>query len=183
MRHLGEKKINERLPLVRDLARSYVGADPVTDLVPVRPAVHYMMGGIQTDAYPDAAARAVCRGRMRLQRSSTAPTASAPTPWPNCCVRPVAGEQAAVLASQSDKPDPLRLKAQAAENARALGASSAPPDGDEKMADIRTAARHAMEDGHRYLSPGAGHEADLRSSSPTCATLPAAWPPRPQPVV
>jgi len=49
MRHLGEKKINERLPLVRDLSRSYVGADPVTDLVPVRPVVHYMMGGIHTD--------------------------------------------------------------------------------------------------------------------------------------
>jgi fumarate reductase flavoprotein subunit len=49
MRHLGEKKINERLPLVRDLARSYVNADPVTSLVPVRPVVHYMMGGIHTD--------------------------------------------------------------------------------------------------------------------------------------
>ena len=49
MRHLGEKKIDERLPLVRDLARSYVGTDPVTDLVPVRPVVHYMMGGIHTD--------------------------------------------------------------------------------------------------------------------------------------
>jgi len=49
MRHLGEKLIDERLPLVRDLARSYVGTDPVTDLVPVRPVVHYMMGGIHTD--------------------------------------------------------------------------------------------------------------------------------------
>ena len=49
MRHLGEKKINERLPLVRDLAKSYVGTDPVHDLVPVRPVVHYMMGGIHTD--------------------------------------------------------------------------------------------------------------------------------------
>lgn len=49
MRHLGEKLINERLPLVRDLSRSYVGTDPVIDLVPVRPVVHYMMGGIHTD--------------------------------------------------------------------------------------------------------------------------------------
>ena len=49
MRHLGEKKINERLPLVRDLAKSYVGKDPVHDLVPVRPVAHYMMGGIHTD--------------------------------------------------------------------------------------------------------------------------------------
>jgi len=49
MRHLGEKKINERLPLVRDMSVSYMGVDPVKDPVPVRPVVHYMMGGIDTD--------------------------------------------------------------------------------------------------------------------------------------
>ena len=49
MRHLGEKTINERLPLVRDVSISYMGVDPVTDAVPVRPVVHYMMGGIHTD--------------------------------------------------------------------------------------------------------------------------------------
>jgi len=49
VRHLGEKKINERLPLVRDMSISYMGVDPVTEPVPVRPVVHYMMGGIHTD--------------------------------------------------------------------------------------------------------------------------------------
>jgi fumarate reductase flavoprotein subunit len=49
MRHLGEKKINDRLPLVRELASSYVGHDPVSDRVPVRPVVHFMMGGIDTN--------------------------------------------------------------------------------------------------------------------------------------
>lgn len=49
LRHLGEKKINERLPLVRDMAISYLGVDPVNEPVPVRPVVHYMMGGIHTD--------------------------------------------------------------------------------------------------------------------------------------
>ncbi len=49
MRHLGEKKINERLPFVRDLSISYLGVDPVKDPVPIRPVVHYMMGGIHTD--------------------------------------------------------------------------------------------------------------------------------------
>ncbi|MCB9948713.1 MAG: fumarate reductase (quinol) flavoprotein subunit [Rhodospirillaceae bacterium] len=49
MRHLGEKKINERLPFVRDLASSYMGKDPVHEPVPVRPVVHYMMGGIHTN--------------------------------------------------------------------------------------------------------------------------------------
>ena len=49
LRHLGEKKINERLPLVRDMSVSYLGVDPVKEPVPVRPVVHYMMGGIHTD--------------------------------------------------------------------------------------------------------------------------------------
>src|SRR5690554_7781007 len=50
LRHLGEAHINERLPLIRELARAYVNVDPVKDLIPVRPAVHYTMGGITTDA-------------------------------------------------------------------------------------------------------------------------------------
>jgi fumarate reductase flavoprotein subunit len=50
MRHLGEKVIDERLPFVRELATSYLNTDPVTQAVPVRPVVHYMMGGIHTDA-------------------------------------------------------------------------------------------------------------------------------------
>jgi fumarate reductase flavoprotein subunit len=49
MRHLGEKKINERLPFVRDLSISYLGKDPVKEPIPIRPVVHYMMGGIHTD--------------------------------------------------------------------------------------------------------------------------------------
>ena len=49
LRHLGEKKIDERLPLVRDVSVAYMGVDPVHDPVPVRPVVHYMMGGIHTD--------------------------------------------------------------------------------------------------------------------------------------
>ncbi|HUL92640.1 MAG TPA: fumarate reductase (quinol) flavoprotein subunit [Burkholderiales bacterium] len=49
LRHLGEAKIDERLPLVRDMSISYMGVDPVKDPVPVRPVVHYMMGGIDTD--------------------------------------------------------------------------------------------------------------------------------------
>jgi fumarate reductase flavoprotein subunit len=49
MRHLGEKTINARLPLVRELAISYLGVDIVTDPVPIRPVVHYMMGGISTN--------------------------------------------------------------------------------------------------------------------------------------
>jgi fumarate reductase flavoprotein subunit len=49
LRHLGREKIDERLPLVRDMSISYMGVDPVEAPVPVRPVVHYMMGGIDTD--------------------------------------------------------------------------------------------------------------------------------------
>jgi len=47
--HLGEEKINERIPFVRELAKNYVGIDPVFEPIPVRPVAHYMMGGVDTD--------------------------------------------------------------------------------------------------------------------------------------
>ena len=68
MRHLGEKMINERLPFVRELATSYLNTDPVTDAVPVRPVVHYMMGGIHTDIKAATPLPGLLRrGRMRLR--------------------------------------------------------------------------------------------------------------------
>ena len=45
VRHLGQKKIDKKIPFVRELCRNYVGIDPVRELIPVRPVVHYMMGG------------------------------------------------------------------------------------------------------------------------------------------
>ncbi len=49
IRHLGEAKINKKIPFVRELTKNYVGIDPVHEPIPVRPVVHYMMGGIHTD--------------------------------------------------------------------------------------------------------------------------------------
>jgi fumarate reductase flavoprotein subunit len=49
LRHLGEKLINTKLPFVRELCMKYQNIDPVTELIPVRPVVHYMMGGVHTD--------------------------------------------------------------------------------------------------------------------------------------
>jgi len=49
IRHLGEKVIDSKLPFVRELCSKYVGIDPVKEMIPVRPVVHYMMGGIHTD--------------------------------------------------------------------------------------------------------------------------------------
>ncbi len=49
VRHLGQKRIDKKIPFVRELVRSYVGIDPVYEPIPVRPVVHYMMGGVHTD--------------------------------------------------------------------------------------------------------------------------------------
>jgi succinate dehydrogenase / fumarate reductase flavoprotein subunit len=46
LRHLGEKRINERLPQIRELAMNFAGIDPVKTPIPIQPAEHYTMGGI-----------------------------------------------------------------------------------------------------------------------------------------
>jgi fumarate reductase flavoprotein subunit len=51
LRHLGEKVINSKLPFVRELCMKYENIDPVKELIPVRPVVHYMMGGVSTDIH------------------------------------------------------------------------------------------------------------------------------------
>ena len=48
-RHLGEKQINEKLSQIRELGRDFASVDMVTDPVPIRPGMHYQMGGIKTD--------------------------------------------------------------------------------------------------------------------------------------
>ncbi|RUO27075.1 fumarate reductase (quinol) flavoprotein subunit [Aliidiomarina minuta] len=51
LRHLGKDYLHERLPFICELAKSYVNIDPVKEPIPIRPAVHYTMGGIETDAH------------------------------------------------------------------------------------------------------------------------------------
>jgi len=50
VRHLGKKKIDERLPGIKAICEDFLGIDPVTKPVPIRPAQHYTMGGIDCDA-------------------------------------------------------------------------------------------------------------------------------------
>ena len=47
--HLGADKINERLPMIREVAIKLNFIDPITEPIPIRPAAHYFMGGIHTD--------------------------------------------------------------------------------------------------------------------------------------
>ncbi len=82
LRHLGEKKINGRLPLIRELCMKFVGIDPILEPIPVRPVAHYSMGGIATDIDGAtgvegvwAAGEAACvslHGANRLGTNSTA---------------------------------------------------------------------------------------------------------------
>ena len=51
LRHLGEEKINTKLPQVRQLAIDFEGVDPVKEPVPIRPTAHYCMGGIHIENY------------------------------------------------------------------------------------------------------------------------------------
>ncbi len=49
IRHLGESFIDEELPQERKLAKLYENIDPVYELIPIKPAAHYTMGGIEVD--------------------------------------------------------------------------------------------------------------------------------------
>jgi len=51
IRHLGEEKIDKKIPFVRELCQKYVNLDPVNEMIPVRPVIHYMMGGVHTDIH------------------------------------------------------------------------------------------------------------------------------------
>ena len=47
--HLGEEKIKERLPGIRQIAMDFADVDPVKKPIPVQPGQHYSMGGILVD--------------------------------------------------------------------------------------------------------------------------------------
>jgi succinate dehydrogenase / fumarate reductase, flavoprotein subunit len=55
LRHLGEAKINERLPEVREICKAFAGLDPVHEPIPVQPSQHYTMGGIDCNVHGETA--------------------------------------------------------------------------------------------------------------------------------
>jgi succinate dehydrogenase / fumarate reductase flavoprotein subunit len=99
IRHLGEEKINERLPLIRDVSIKLGGIDPVEEPIPIKPAAHYSMGGIHANIKTEthvsglyAAGECAClnlHGANRLGTNSTS----------DCLVfGHIAGEEAAKYA-------------------------------------------------------------------------------------
>ncbi|MCU0484240.1 MAG: FAD-binding protein, partial [Chloroflexi bacterium] len=80
--HLGADRINTRLPLIREVTIKFLGLDPISAPIPIRPVAHYSMGGIETDIAGRtrvdgiwAAGEAACvslHGANRLGSNSTA---------------------------------------------------------------------------------------------------------------
>ena len=49
IRHLGERHIKTKLREVKEICNNFLGIDPIAQLIPVRPAQHYSMGGVRTN--------------------------------------------------------------------------------------------------------------------------------------
>ena len=49
LRHLGKEKIHESLSYINEVSMDFLGIDLAEEPVPVRPGMHYQMGGIKTD--------------------------------------------------------------------------------------------------------------------------------------
>ena len=47
LRHLGRELIETKLPDITDFVRTYLGIDPVTEMIPVQPTAHYAMGAFR----------------------------------------------------------------------------------------------------------------------------------------
>jgi fumarate reductase flavoprotein subunit len=148
LRHLGEEHINAKLPFVRELAKTYIGVDPVHEYIPIRPVVHYMMGGVDTDINAAtelpglyAAGEVACaslNGANRLGSNSLT----------ECLVfGAVAGRNAIDFAKGVNQGDQSRLVAQAEEEAARVGALRGNGTGSEKISSLRLEMNSAMEAG------------------------------------
>jgi fumarate reductase flavoprotein subunit len=166
LRHLGEEMINKKLPFVRELASKYVGIDPVYEPIPVRPVVHYMMGGISTDINAKttleglyAAGEAACvslNGANRLGSNSLTELLVFGTR---------AGRAAAAYATSASVPAAAKVQALAADEQRRLDRQFFKKDGGkERIAAIRQEMQNAMED-------GAGIYRDEEKMQQACNTL------------
>jgi len=146
VRHLGEQVINSKIPFVRELCLKYAHVDPVKEKIPVRPVVHYMMGGIHTDIHGAtpvpglyAAGEAACvsiNGANRLGSNSLT----------ECLVFGArAGKAAAAFASTQSEPNPAVL-AQAHDEQRRLEQQFLfKTGGKERIASLRQAMQEIME--------------------------------------
>ncbi len=148
LRHLGEKIIVGRLPMVREISKIYIGVDPVHEPIPVRPVVHYMMGGIDTDitaatSLPGFYAAGECasvslNGSNRLGSNSLT----------ECLVFGAsAGQNALAFAKGSSEGSEVALRSEGEEEAARIAALRGKQKGGEKLSRIRADLHKAMETG------------------------------------
>ncbi len=93
IRELGEEFIEENLPQERKLSIFYEGVDPVFDLIPIKPAVHYTMGGIAVNRDLESS----IKGLFAIGECSEAMTHGANRLGGNSLLELVAFSQKAVL--------------------------------------------------------------------------------------
>ncbi len=146
LRHLGEKKINERLFQIRELALDLTNTDFVAAPVPVRPGMHYAMGGVKTDANGAttteglfACGECACvsvHGANRLGGNSLLETIT---------FGRRAGKAAAEYAAT--QPAPSLPDAAARPDAEAIDELLGRPSNGERMADLRAEMGTAMNKG------------------------------------
>jgi fumarate reductase flavoprotein subunit len=147
LRHLGEKLIDTKLPFVRELCLKYERIDPVHELIPVRPVVHYMMGGVDTDIHGAtplgglyAAGETACvsiNGANRLGSNSL----------PECLVFGARAGRAAAEYAKTAGGTPAVIQAQAADEMRRLERDLlGKGPGTESIAGIRDDMQAAMEE-------------------------------------
>ncbi|MCH7824523.1 MAG: fumarate reductase (quinol) flavoprotein subunit [Acidobacteria bacterium] len=163
IRHLGKKTINKKLPFVRELAKNYAGIDPVYVPIPVRPVVHYIMGGIDTDIngatqLPGlfAAGETACvsiNGANRLGSNSLTEL---------LVFGARAGEAAAAFATANADLDVAALEAQGADEQQRIARDFINKHGGtERIATLRREMQETMEDGGGIYRT----EATLRATS------------------
>lgn len=143
--HIGAEKLEERLPFVLELARTYAHVDPVTEPIPIRPVVHYMMGGVDTniDGATDlpglyAAGEVACgsiNGANRLGSNSLS----------ECVVFGArSGEKALEFAAGAGDVDEPRLRKEGYEEGERIAKLRA-KKGSERLSGLRHELNHAME--------------------------------------
>ena len=163
IRQIGEKVIDKKLPFVRELCLKYANLDPVTDLIPVRPVVHYAMGGVHTDingATPVAglyaAGEVACvslNGANRLGSNSLT----------ECLVFGArAGLVAAEFADQA-RPPGAAVETQVRDEERRLREFLDASGGTERIADVRTDMQNTMEESAGIYRSGAAIDAGTQS--------------------
>ena len=148
LRHLGEKKLRERLPQIYELAEEFLGVDPAHEPIPVLPAIHYTMGGILADKHtasiiPGLFSAGECssiglHGANRLGSNSLVEL---------CVFGKVAGEEASKFAAAAGPGNSTAIDEQAAAAEHRAEAILTNADGSERIADLRTEMAHSMEEG------------------------------------